>query len=270
MVAMANPNFIPYSCEKSDNGMTKIYLMLEESSPLYGTPVYLVDHNNEINKKLDIRPGQIIDIVPGFISYPDYIIAYGNCKENANSTSPVTCDQEMKFHAQWVSAAYVLNLVDDGRKTTADPQILDGTLTELVRPNSISMLWQLPQFFFSYSQAAPTMKSVLQAFWLLTTFFGNVIDMEFGLLARSFTYFETISGTHLIKEPATEFFFYALLMAIVIGVFVAIALNYTYVDEHAMEASLSISSSEEDRQRKTQQLMATQTKCTEDLLKKRH
>lgn len=52
----------------------------------------------------------------------------------------------------------------------------------------------------------------------MTTFFGNVIDMS-------------ISGTHLIQEPAMEFFVYAALMLIVIGVFVLIAMNYTYVEE---------------------------------------
>lgn len=50
-------------------------------------------------------------------------------------------------------------------------------LTGIVRPNSVSVLWQLPQYFvmtmgeilfsvtgleFSYSQASPSMKSVLQ------------------------------------------------------------------------------------------------------------
>jgi hypothetical protein len=43
-----------------------------------------------------------------------------------------------------------------------------------------------------------------------------------------------ISGTHLIKEPATEFFFYAFLMLMVIGVFVLFAMNYTYVAEEDM------------------------------------
>lgn len=56
----------------------------------------------------------------------------------------------------------------------------------------------------------------------MTTFFGNVIDMG-------------ISGTHVIHEPAMEFFFYAILMLIVIAIFVAISMNYTYVNEHSLE-----------------------------------
>lgn len=56
----------------------------------------------------------------------------------------------------------------------------------------------------------------------MTTFFGNVIDMS-------------ISGTHLIHEPAMEFFVYAGLMLAVIGVFVLIAMNYTYVEDDGVE-----------------------------------
>lgn len=48
-----------------------------------------------------------------------------------------------------------------------------------------------------------------------------------------------ISGTHLIKEPAAEFFFYASLMFLIIGVFVIIAMNYQYVDEDDLEDSMA-------------------------------
>lgn len=65
------------------------------------------------------------------------------------------------------------------------------SLVHISGPNSINMLWLLPQFIiltlgevmysitglaFSYSQAPVSMKSVLQACWLLTVAFGNVID----------------------------------------------------------------------------------------------
>lgn len=61
--------------------------------------------------------------------------------------------------------------------------------------------------------------------WLLTTFAGNVIDM-------------LISGSHIIHEPALEFFFYAFLMFIVVGIFILIAVNYKYVDEEALETEV--------------------------------
>lgn len=63
-------------------------------------------------------------------------------------------------------------------------------MLEITPPNSIHMLWLIPQYViitmaevmfsitgleFSYSQAPTSMKSVMQACWLLTTAFGNVI-----------------------------------------------------------------------------------------------
>lgn len=76
-----------------------------------------------------------------------------------------------------MGAAHILNLAEDSRSS-----LRNVVTTQVVRPNSINMLWQLPQFFvitlgevlfsvtgleFSYSQAAPTMKSVLQVIYLI-------------------------------------------------------------------------------------------------------
>ena len=52
---------------------------------------------------------------------------------------------------------------------------------------------------FSYSQAPSSMKSVLQAFWLLTVAFGNIIVI-FVAEAKAF------------NDQASEFFFFAALM----------------------------------------------------------
>ncbi|KAI1706909.1 POT family domain-containing protein [Ditylenchus destructor] len=244
----------PYSCEKSKNGMTTVYLMLEGNSSLNNQNIYIFDKNNKVvNTEVDhksqkdetiIFPGNSIDIKPGFISYPEYTIAYGDCrKSNSSDGPPYQCKHTQQFDAE-MGAAHVLTLTEVDSDKTAFENL------NVVRPNSVSILWQLPQFFvitigeilfsvtgleFSYSQAAPTMKSVLQAFWLLTTFFGNLIDMG-------------ISGTHVIKEPAMEFFFYAVLMIVVISVFIAIAMNYKYVDDPPMTLPplSSVSPSEKD------------------------
>lgn len=49
----------------------------------------------------------------------------------------------------------------------------------------------------------------------MTVFLGNVIDM-------------LISGSHIVAEPATEFFLYAFMMVIVIGLFIVLAIRYDY------------------------------------------
>lgn len=112
----------------------------------------------------------------------------------------------------------------------------NNNIGQLVRSNSVSILWQFPQVLvmtigeilfsvtgleFSYSQAAPSMKSVLQALWLLTVFFGNVVDVIISHLE--------------IPDPVAEFFIYATLMFLVIGIFIILAVRYIYVDEHNLE-----------------------------------
>lgn len=52
----------------------------------------------------------------------------------------------------------------------------------------------------------------------MTVFSGNVIDM-------------LISGSHIVAEPASEFFVYAFLMIVVIGLFILLASQYTYAED---------------------------------------
>ena len=65
-------------------------------------------------------------------------------------------------------------------------------IEEVTSPNSMHMLWLLPQYFvltagevlfsitslsFSFTQAPETMKAVVQALYLLTNAIGNLIDL---------------------------------------------------------------------------------------------
>lgn len=68
---------------------------------------------------------------------------------------------------------------------------------------------------FSFTQAPLSMKSVLQAFWLLTVTFGNI----FVVIIAELKAFETQSG---------EFFLYAGLMLINILLFIYLANRYKY------------------------------------------
>ncbi|XP_040214452.1 solute carrier family 15 member 2-like [Rana temporaria] len=76
------------------------------------------------------------------------------------------------------------NQVDDTKKEIKAYKVED------IDANSVHVAWQIPQYFllsagevmfsvtgldFSYAQAPASMKSVLQAGWLLTVAFGNVI-----------------------------------------------------------------------------------------------
>ncbi|KAL6079771.1 Peptide transporter family 1 [Balamuthia mandrillaris] len=95
----------------------------------------------------------------------------------------------------------------------------------------VFIAWQLPQYFllccgeilvsitgleFAYSQAPKTMKSVVMAGWLLTTAIGNAIVAG-------------VAEVKIFESQAWEFFFYAGLMIVFLGLFLLVAWTYTYV-----------------------------------------
>merc|ERR1719348_2716144 len=95
-------------------------------------------------------------------------------------------------------------------------------------PNSVHILWLLPQYVvitvgeimfsitgleFSYSQAPESMKSVLQACWLLTVAFGNIIVI-------------IVAEAKAFDEQASEFFMFAVLMIVDMFIFMGLAWRY--------------------------------------------
>ncbi|XP_063285258.1 solute carrier family 15 member 2 [Pelobates fuscus] len=97
-------------------------------------------------------------------------------------------EDEYKFDIGLLNfgAAYTVILTERNPTT----KTIEFKKTEDVEANSFHVAWQIPQYVllsagevmfsvtgleFSYSQAPPSMKSVLQAGWLLTVAFGNVI-----------------------------------------------------------------------------------------------
>ncbi|KAH8420456.1 hypothetical protein KR009_010559, partial [Drosophila setifemur] len=114
-------------------------------------------------------------------------------------------------------------------------------VVEVTPPNSMSMLWLIPQYVvmtlgevmfsvtgleFSYSQSPPSMKSVLQACWLLTVAFGNVIVV-------------IVAEAKFFESQASEFFLFAGLMFVDMLIFMVIAYYYLpYDEEEAMAERL--------------------------------
>uniref|UniRef100_A0A669C5A0 Solute carrier family 15 member 2 n=1 Tax=Oreochromis niloticus TaxID=8128 RepID=A0A669C5A0_ORENI len=107
---------------------------------------------------------------------------------------------------------------------------------EDVKANNVHIAYQIPQYIlitagevmfsitgleFSYSQAPANMKSVLQAGWLLTVAFGNVIVL---IVAE---------GAGL--EQWIEFLLFACLLLGVCIIFSIMAHFYTYVDPEEMD-----------------------------------
>ena len=101
-------------------------------------------------------------------------------------------------------------------------------MIEVIEPNSMNILWLIPQYVvmtlgevmfsvtgleFSYSQAPVTMKSVLQACWLLTVAFGNVIVV-------------IVAELKIFDSQASEFFLFAGLMFVDMILFMWLAYRY--------------------------------------------
>ncbi|XP_006141596.1 solute carrier family 15 member 1 [Tupaia chinensis] len=118
---------------------------------------------------------------------------------------------------------------------------------EDISPNTVNMALQIPQYFlltcgevvfsitgleFSYSQAPSNMKSVLQAGWLLTVAFGNIIVL-------------IVAGAARFNEQWAEYVLFAALLLVVCIIFAIMAQFYTYVNPAEIEAQFD----EEERKK---------------------
>ncbi|XP_054707917.1 solute carrier family 15 member 1-like [Uloborus diversus] len=131
---------------------------------------------------------------------------------------------EKEFHTGGVYIVY-LYLNSDQKET-------NFYVETLVEANVVHLLFQIPQYFlitageimfsitgleFSYSQAPKSMKSVLQATWLLTVAFGNLLVL-------------VIAELNMFKKNSHELFFFGILMAVDMVIFSIMAYRYKYIN----------------------------------------
>nr|BAM67012.1 peptide transporter 1 [Anguilla japonica] len=120
-----------------------------------------------------------------------------------------------------------------------------------IKPNTIHMAWQIPQYFlitsgevvfsvtgleFSYSQAPSNMKAVLQAGWLFTVAVGNIVVLIVAEAAQ-------------IPEQWAEYILFAALLIAVCVIFAVMAYFYTYVDPTEIEAQFQKDDSETEKEK---------------------
>ncbi|XP_070693731.1 solute carrier family 15 member 1 [Pempheris klunzingeri] len=128
------------------------------------------------------------------------------------------------------------------------------TVIENIKPNSVHMALQIPQYFFitagevmfsvtglefSYSQAPSNMKAVLQAGWLFTVAIGNFIVLIVAELAK-------------LPKQWTEYVLFASLLVAVCVIFSIMAYFYTYIDPTEIEAQFRKKDNEDDEDDKSQ------------------
>ncbi|XP_037543084.1 solute carrier family 15 member 2 [Nematolebias whitei] len=184
---------------------------------------------------LNTRP-EAVNITVGketFFVPPDYSVSANRSVERG-AYSAVGCSFqsktcELNLGLLDFGASYTFILVEESGKIVAKRM-------EDVKANNVHIAWQIPQYAlittgevmfsitgleFSYSQAPTNMKSVLQAGWLLTVAFGNVIVL---IVAE---------GAGL--EQWKEFLLFAGLLLGVCIIFSIMAAFYTYVNPEQLD-----------------------------------
>ncbi|KAI0224369.1 Solute carrier family 15 member 2 [Lamellibrachia satsuma] len=153
-------------------------------------------------------------------------LAHADYQIHVNSTDGTTFDSSVISKNGAVNTIVVQY---DGAKIIAVKH-------EDVEPNNVNIFWQVPQYIvmtigecffsvtglsFAYSQAPASMKSVLQAAFLLTIAFGNLIVV-------------IVSKARRLPNQTAEFLLFAGLMYVTLFIYVLMSLSYKYKDEGEM------------------------------------
>uniref|UniRef100_A0A4W6E5T6 Solute carrier family 15 member 1 n=1 Tax=Lates calcarifer TaxID=8187 RepID=A0A4W6E5T6_LATCA len=198
---------------------------------------------NMMNKSLPIKAGANQFMLESFTDFGD-IVTNNMSKYIAKILFPKwLCVYNQKF-GFGSSYTYIITptFCQEGIRPVLD-----------IRPNSIHMAWQIPQYFlitagevvfsvtgleFSYSQAPSNMKSVLQAGWLLTVAVGNIIVL---IVAEAAT----------LPDQWAEYILFASLLVLVCIIFAIMAYFYTYIDPTKIEAQFAQKEPDEKQKRKS-------------------
>ncbi|XP_077583787.1 solute carrier family 15 member 2 [Stigmatopora nigra] len=179
---------------------------------------------NTLSEEVNISLGEeTFHASPGYGVSQNKTVMWGEYHQVRCSLASKTCPN-LDLGLLDFGASYTVILLEETGKIMTHKM-------EDVHANNVHIAWQIPQYIlitigevmfsitgleFSYSQAPANMKSVLQAGWLLTVAFGNVIVL---IVAEG-------AGLAQWKEFAL---FSALLLAVCV-IFSFMAHLYTYVD----------------------------------------
>uniref|UniRef100_A0A1I7XVU5 Oligopeptide transporter 1 n=1 Tax=Steinernema glaseri TaxID=37863 RepID=A0A1I7XVU5_9BILA len=173
------------------------------------------------------------DIMPGL-----YQMFYINYKHDLGDRSPARDDMnaflipDVYLNVTGEGGVYAFTMGLDAKVYSTSAKNIFYLHTVVPR-NHVSVLWQVPQYVlitaaeimfsitgleFSYSQAAPSLKSVVTAMFLLTVAFGDLLIIVLDLIIR-------------MNNQAIIYFIYAGLMFVIMIIFVALSVfYYDYVD----------------------------------------
>ena len=151
------------------------------------------------------------------IDYADYTLKVSNSSGGLLISKPILLE---------TCGRYTVILFPSAKNSST----LDYVFLTDVYPNGIHIAWQIIQIFvmtmgelmfaisglsFAYSQAPAQMKSVIQATWLLTVAFGNLIVVF-------------VAETKFIKNQVYEYLLFSGLLAIATFIFMILSWFYKY------------------------------------------
>ncbi|KAK5642904.1 hypothetical protein RI129_009071 [Pyrocoelia pectoralis] len=199
--------------DKTTNGNPKLRLLLGTITPV---EIKFVNSDGVEEMRINSSNSDLFELKPD-----DYTIKFG---EKYTYTTHLR-----------LGAVYALV----GRQK--ENQEFELSLRIVTSPNSINILFLIPQYIimtmgevmfsitgleFAYSQSPTSMKSVLQACWLLTTAFGNLLVV-------------IIESAEPFHEQSKTFFLYAGIMLADMIVFSLMAMRYEYVKKEGSDESHS-------------------------------
>uniref|UniRef100_A0A452H3E5 Solute carrier family 15 member 2 n=1 Tax=Gopherus agassizii TaxID=38772 RepID=A0A452H3E5_9SAUR len=231
---------------QSQGSVSTFYHIMQEKS-VYSLIVYKSEGNlsSHLIADMETKPEKGLTAVR-FINALDQDVNVTIGREeiisvNKNySVSKYTTLERGKYNVQCKTEATEvtldLGLLDFGASytiviTNTSANTIEAWKTEDIMANNVHIAWQLPQYLlisagevmfsitglaFSYSQAPVSMKSVLQAGWLLTVAFGNVIVL--------------IVAQAALLEQWAEFVLFACLLFAVCIIFSIMGYFYISVD----------------------------------------
>ncbi|XP_058460062.1 peptide transporter family 1 isoform X1 [Malaya genurostris] len=209
-----------------------------------GYPIFRVLGNTAVDKTFvfkDLDPSNSFDRHKNNTYFNDIIESYPSDYEIFIDGVSVL-NYKMRL-----GGVYTFIVTEEESKTTA-------TVITVTAPNSINMLWLIPQYVvltlgevmysitgleFSFTQAPESMKSVLQGCWQLTVAVGNLIVV-------------IVAEAKFFDAQKWEFLLFAVLMIVDMGLFAALAYYYKAIplkkyDEDDANTTLPIEEQKEER-----------------------
>ncbi|GJQ78758.1 hypothetical protein Trydic_g2792 [Trypoxylus dichotomus] len=194
------------------------------------------DMLNNISVSLKSMSGLVdtyyLGLTPEHLSVSQYIELPNGAYECVVSSNEIPI-LEKKYTHLALGGVYALVIRERNGK------IEFTNLYTILPPNSVSIMWLVPQYFlisvaeimfgiagleFSFTQAPKSMKTVTVAAWYLSVAFGNLIVIM-------------VTELNLFKNQAFEFFFFGILIVADMMIFTQMAAHYKFVQ---LEADSSV------------------------------